>query len=319
MVFVTGATGFLGSYLCLYLSQKGYRIKASKRPDSKIPTILQNKDINIEWVDVDLMDFFDVKDHLEGCKAIFHCAAVVSFSEANKKSLWETNVNITSNIVNVALDLDGIHMVHVSSIAAVGDAKPGKQIDESCRWVYKKSDSNYSITKFEAEREVWRGIHEGLKAVIVNPFVILGYDERGQGSMGFIAQIKNGLSFYTSGKTGFVDVNDVAQTMISLYELQLSGERYIVSGVNYTYQTVLDTISIALNKKKPSIAVSKWFLTSLASIIQLFNKNHPLNTFTAKSAFHVSEYSTQKLLNVIPINFTSLETSIHNMVNKKIV
>lgn len=319
MVFVTGATGFLGSYLCLYLSQKGYKIKASKRSTSKIPTILKNLTDKIEWVDVDLLDFFDLKDALAGCDAIFHCAAIVSFKDDDKKLLWKNNVELTSNIVNVALELDNIHLIHVSSIAAVGEAKPGKLIDESCRWVYKKSDSDYSVTKFESEREVWRGIHEGLKAVIVNPSVILGYDEREQGTMAFVHQIKNGLKFYTAGKKGFVDVNDVAQCMITLFEKNITNERYIISAGNYTFKELLDTIANAMQVKAPSILVKKWVMKIVVSFIQLFNKNNPLNKHTVRSAYSVSEYNNAKILGVTPLNFIPLETSIRNMVNKKIL
>lgn len=317
MVFVTGATGFLGSYLCLYLSQKGYTIKASKRNTSKIPSILQH--IPIQWVDVDLLDFFALKDEIEGCEAIFHCAAKVSFKDSDKKSIWKNNVDVTSNIVNVALELDNIHLIHVSSIAAVGEAKPGKLIDESCRWVFKKGDSDYSITKFEAEREVWRGIHEGLKAVIVNPSVILGYDERELGTMGFIHQIKNGLKFYTTGVKGFVDVSDVAKCMVALHEQKIHSERFIITAGNYSFKELFETIALQLNKKAPSILVKKWMMKIAVNIIQLFNKNHPLNRHTIQSAYSISEYSNKKILDVVPINFITLETSIHNMVNKKIV
>jgi len=316
MVFVTGATGFLGSYVCLYLSQKGYTIKASKRKHSKIPSFLQN--LPIQWVDVDLLDFFALKDELEGCEAIFHCAAVVSFLDNDKKSMWQNNVDLTSNIVNVALDLGNIHLIHVSSIAAVGEAKPGKLIDENCRWVHKKSDSDYAITKFEAEREVWRGIHEGLKAVIVNPSVILGYDERNQGSMAFLDQVKNGLRFYTPGMNGFVDVNDVSKCMISLYEQGIHSERFVISAGNHSFKKLLDTIAHKMNTKAPSILVSKWMMKMAVMFIQLFNKKHPLNRHTLSAGFNKSEYSNKKILDVVPTNFIALETSIENMLNKKI-
>src|SRR5690606_18976116 len=125
----------------------------------------------------------------------FHCAAKVSLSANKKKSLWKNNVDITNNLVNAALEIEGIHFIHVSSIAAIGDAKPNELIDENCRWVYKKTSSDYSVSKFEAEREVWRGIHEGLNAVIVNPSIILGFDQKGRGAMSYIKQIQNGLKF----------------------------------------------------------------------------------------------------------------------------
>lgn len=318
MVFVTGATGFLGSYVCLYLVQKGHNIRASKRQNSKIPSFLQSYTSQIEWVDVDLLDFFALKDALQQCDAIFHCAALVSFKPEDKKLLWKTNVDITSNIVNVALDLGNIHLIHVSSIAAIGEAKPGKQINENCRWVFSKDESDYAITKFEAEREVWRGIYEGLNAVIVNPSIIFGYNENDKGTMAFIHQVKNGLRFYTSGKNGFVDVNDVAKCMIELFEQKISNERFIVSEGNYSFQSIFKTIADKLNKKAPSIFIEKWMMKIAIILIQTFNKNHTLNKHTLKSAYNISEYNNSKILAVVPFKFISIENSIENMLNKKI-
>lgn len=318
MVFVTGATGFLGSYLCLYLIEKGYQIKASKRASSKIPEVLTKHSSQIEWIDLDLLDFFAVKDAMLGCEAVFHCAAQVSLSANKKKSLWKNNVDVTSNVVNVALEIEGIHFIYVSSIAAIGDAKPNELIDENCRWVYKKTSSDYSVSKFEAEREVWRGIHEGLKAVIVNPSVILGYDYKGRGTMGLIKQVQKGLKFYTTGIVGYVDVNDVAQCMIKLYEQKIVGERFIVSGANHSFKEIFDIIAKSAGLKVPSFEAKPWMVNLMARVIQLINKNHPLNRFTAKSAFNISKYNNHKIIAATGISFRSIETSINNMLNKKL-
>jgi dihydroflavonol-4-reductase len=318
MVFVTGATGFLGSYVCLYLIEKGYKIKASKRANSTIPSFLQKHTKEIEWLNIDLLDFFEMKEALQDCDAIFHCAAMVSFYESDKKQLWKSNVDCTHNLVNVCLELPNIHFIHVSSIAAVGDAKPGALIDENCRWVHKKISSDYAITKFEAEREVWRGIHEGLNAVIVNPSVILGFDERELGSMKLIHQIKNGLKFYTSGSTGFVDVNDVANCMIMLFEQKISGQRFILNSENKTFKELFDLIALRLNKKAPHIYIKKSVLMFITRIVQLFNNKHVLNKYTVRSAYHKSYYSNQKITQALKLPFIPVEKSIDNMLNKKL-
>ncbi len=318
MVFVTGATGFLGSYLCLHLIEKGYKIKASKRAHSVIPSILVPHAQHIEWLDIDLFDFFEVEVAIENCEAIFHCAASVSFLDSDKNNLWKNNVELTHNLVNVALEKNGIHFIHVSSIAAVGDPKPNEAIDENCRWIHKQSSSQYSITKFEAEREVWRGIHEGLNAVIVNPSVILGYNEHSVGSMKLIEQVKKGMKFYTSGSTGFVDVNDVAFAMIYLYEQKISGQRYIINAENKSYKELFSIIAKKLNKAAPSTYINKKILFALSSLVRLFNKKHPLNKYTINTAYKKSNYSNNKFKQLINHPYIPVEKSIDNMLNKKI-
>lgn len=318
MVFVTGATGFLGSYLCLHLIEKGYKIKASKRAHSIIPSFLIPHAQQIEWIDIDLFDFFEVEDAIQNCDAIFHCAASVSFLESDKKMLWRNNVDLTHNLINVALEKKDIHFIHVSSIAAIGDPKPGEAMDENCRWVHKKNSSQYSITKFEAEREVWRGIHEGLNAVIVNPSVILGYNEQHVGSMKLIEQAKKGMKFYTSGSTGFVDVNDVAFAMIYLYEQKITGQRYILNAENKSYKELFSTLAQKLNMPLPSSNINKKILLALSSLMRLFNKKHPLNKYTINTAYKQSYYSNHKFKQLINHTFIPVEKSIDNMLNKKI-
>lgn len=319
MVFVTGATGFLGSYLCLYLCERGYQIKASKRAHSNIPEFLKQYQNQITWVEVDLLDFFELKDAMEGCDTLFHCAAIVSFREDKNKTLWKTNVDISNNIVNVCLELGNIYLIHFSSIAAIGDAKPNSLIDENCRWVYKNHSSDYSITKFEGERAVWRGIHEGLDALIINPSVILGFDSRGKGSMNLIKQVQNDLLFYADGATGFVDVNDVVKCTLELVDKKVVGERFIISNENLTFKTILEIIAKALNKKAPHIRIKPRLMKFAAFIIQLISSKHPLNKFTARAAVTKSEYSNAKLLKYINYGFMPIQTSIDNMVNKKLL
>ena len=140
MVFVTGATGFLGSYVCLYLIEKGYKIKASKRENSTIPSFLQKHTNEIEWLNVDLLDFFEMKEALQDCDAIFHCAAMVSFLQKHRETMMKINVEGTANVVNIALQCGVETLCHVSSIAALGRAKGDSRIDETSKWSESKAE-----------------------------------------------------------------------------------------------------------------------------------------------------------------------------------
>lgn len=320
MIFVTGATGFLGSKLCELLIDKGYAIKASKRENSIIPEKLKKYNSQIEWVNIDLLDYEDVYDAISNCKAIFHCAATVSFNPKHKQELWTSNVHITANLVNVALEFKDLYFMHVSSIAAIGNSKNDELIDENCRWIYTKNSSDYSVTKFEAEREVWRGITEGLKACIVNPSIILGYDELGRGSMKMVNMIKSGLKYYTTGTVGFVDVQDVANCMILLYEKKIIDERFILNSENLSYKQIFEIIAKALNVKAPNIAVGKSMLKLMAYAFKLLSiftgKSPKISLSTANTAYKKQEYSNKKISNLIGYEFMPVTKSIQILVSQ---
>lgn len=319
MIFVTGATGFLGSKICELLIEKGYTIKASKRENSLIPEKLKKYQNQINWVNIDLLDFEEVYEALSNCKAIFHCAAIVSFNPKHKQDLWNTNVHITANLVNVALELKDLYFMHVSSIAAIGNAKNNELIDENCRWIYTKNSSDYSVTKFEAEREVWRGMTEGLQACIVNPSIILGYDEHGKGSMKMVNMIKSGLKYYTTGTVGFVDVQDVANCMIMLYEEKITDERFIINSENLSYKQIFEIIAKTLNVKAPSIAVSKGMLKLMAysfKFLSIFTGKSPkISISTANTAYKKLEYSNKKIKDKIGYEFMPITKSIQVLVS----
>ena len=149
-------------------------------------------------------------------------------------------------------------LLHVSSIAAIGKKQKSPDVSEQNKWDRSHPNSNYGISKYLAEQEVWRGMAEGLNVVIVNPSVIIGSANWHTGPARLFKQVWNGLKFYTEGTTGFVDVRDVARFMIQLMESDINGERYILNGDNLTFKTVFTEIAQSIQKAPPSIKVNQF-------------------------------------------------------------
>ena len=105
---------------------------------------------------------------------VLHCAAIVSFSPYDIDLMRKVNIEGTANVMNVALDAGVKRVGYVSSIAALGNNQNDTIINESCEFKFTKDVSNYSVTKYLAEQEVWRASAEGMEVVIINPSVILG-------------------------------------------------------------------------------------------------------------------------------------------------
>lgn len=312
MILITGATGFLGAELTQQLTSQGLRVRALKRETGKIPDLLKGN-TNIEWFEADINDLATLEEAFEGVDQVYHCAAVVSFDPKDKARMIHVNIEGTSNVVNLCVE-NAARLVHVSSVAALGEPKKGAEITEDDYWEYSPHVHTYAISKYESEMEVWRGISEGLNAVIVNPSVIIGANAGHQGSGALFKLVQDGLSFYTNGSTGLVDVSDVARSMILLMNSEQQAERFTISAANLSYKELFTTIARGFGMKAPTREAKPWMLGiawRAASIASLFTgRSFGLTSDTAKSSTSYSYYSNSKIKNTIGIAFKPLEQSI---------
>ena len=320
MILVTGASGFLGRHLVRYLSASGLQVRAlfHNHPPDKQLTALPG----VEWMYCDLLDIFDVEEAMQGISEIYHCAAIVSYDPAWRDKMLHFNPESTANIINHALGQGIRKMVYVSSIAAIGRSGiAGKELTEEEEWGESNYNSAYGISKYLAETEVWRGIGEGLNAVIINPGILLGDCEDRDPPAQLLKLAGSGFPFYTSGITAWADVSDVVAVMFRLMNSEVEAERFIISCGNYSYREIVSAMALAKNKKPPHRQAGP-FLAGLAwrwhKLKSSFTGKAPLITReTAQNAVQVSFYNNEKLNKIFP-NFTykpvkqSIEAMITN-------
>lgn len=326
MILVTGGTGFLGSHLIPELLLKGEEVRVLIREGTDNRRIMKiwkyyypNAEElfdRAEWFRGDVINKVSVSEAMEGIDKVYHCAAYISFEPSKKSEMYLANVIGTRNIVDSCLHHNIKKLVHVSSIAAIGPGSEGEMLTEENRWLVNPKAS-YSLTKTMAEQEVWRGICEGLQAVIVNPSLILGAGVHGQSSTAIFESIQRGMKFYTNGINGYVDVKDVVRAMILLMGHEVSGERFILNAVNMSYREIFTKIALAMNMKPPTWYASP-FLTSLAwkagYIYSKLTGNPPVITKeSARSAHKIQQYSSEKLIKLTGFTYTDLDESIMNI------
>jgi len=251
---------------------------------------------------------------MQNVKQVYHCAAIVSFNPKEKVLLQQLNIEGTKNIVNACINANVEKLIHVSSVATLNKKASGL-ITEKTNTEIDDAISEYGKTKYLSEMEVWRGIGEGLNAVIVNPSIILGAGNWNSGSTGIFKSAFDEFPWYTNGSNGFVDVDDVVKAMVLLMNSSVTNERFILSGWNLTYKYVFDKIANAFNKKKshkkvsPFLAAIVWRMEKLKSMIT--GSNPLLTKETAASAQAKVEYDNSKLLNQFPeFSYSSFEKSI---------
>lgn len=313
MILVTGATGFLGSVLTRQLLEQGLQVRAIKRENSLIPDFLQDQP-KLEWLNGDILDIFSLEDALEGVEKVYHTAAVISFHPADKQQMMAVNVEGTANLVNLCLQAGNIRLVHASSISALGEAKNSQLVTETDIWDAANKPSAYSLSKNLSEMEVWRGMAEGLDAVIVNPSVILGKESGWKGSGSLFHVVKKGMSFYPGGSLGLVGVNDVAAAMRMLMDSNISGERFILNAENWSYRDLFTEIALNFGLKAPEKQLKDWQLRLAGTVAEwltkLSGKPLGLTRSTARSAVKRTGFSNEKISKTIAIQFTPIRQII---------
>ncbi len=326
MILVTGATGNLGSHLLYHLLQENEKVVALYRNEKKKQNVLEifgyyseNPEKMFEkiaWRKADLTDVLSLENAFEGITSVFHCAAIVGFKNRKYEQYRLNNIVGTTNIVNLAIDFNVKKLVYVSSIAALGVNKEGLTTEEH----HINPDnvtSFYSKSKYYAELEVWRGMQEGLNAVIINPSVILApYSFSGFTEKIIKFVIRKGIKYYTCGKKGYVDVNDVAKIAIDLMKSDISGERFILNSQNLSFKSVFDLINRKIGKPYSEKKIKKSTLIALKHILNVFTFGKSLlNNQLIFYAVNDELYSSEKLKNAIDVNFKTVRESIDYIVD----
>ncbi|HMS52702.1 MAG: NAD-dependent epimerase/dehydratase family protein [Sphingobacteriales bacterium] len=323
MIFVTGGTGLIGANLLALLNAQpnSLPIVALARDPKKVPGHLLQLS-NVKWVEGDILDTECLFNAMRGAKQVYHVGAFVSLARRDRPQMFQINVTGTANVVNAALENGVERMLHVSSIAALGIPKDGNQITEAFDGDLERP-TWYAHTKLQGELEVWRGIAEGLNAVIVNPCMVLGSNgsDFDRSSPLLFRQTWEGVPFYPKGGTGFIDVRDVANLMLLLMQSTIVGERYILSAENLSYRHILSLIAQVYGKKPsnrpltPLLEQLAWraegiksFLTGRAptltrETLATTSKNRPCDNSKIKAAFPA-------------FNFTPINETIERVCNE---
>ena len=324
MILVTGGTGLVGSHLLYKLTQTQDKVRALYRNEEKLSAVkhvfsyftdnIDPQFSKIEWVKGDILDIPLLEKHFHTITRVYHCAALVSFAPNEYLNLRKTNIEGTANIVNLCISNKIEKLCYVSSIAAIGEEKPGLRITEESPWNSEANHSVYAITKYGAEMEVWRGTQEGLNSVVVNPGIILGGGFWRTGSGSLFKKVYKGMNYFALGKTGYVDIQDVINIMIKLMESGIINERFIIVSENWSFKEFTQQVATELKVKIPSKEIKSWQLNIAWRLDWLrsvfMNKRRRITKQTANSIQLESLYSNSKILDTLDYEFKSINSSV---------
>ena len=329
MILVTGGTGLVGSHLLVNLIERGEKVRAIYRSQHRLEAVkdifklyVENPDSiydQIEWVTADVNDLPSLEVAFKGISQVYHSAAYISFDPKHFYKLKKVNIKGTANMVNVSLAHGIDKFCFVSSIAALGETTDGSLINEEIFWDPEAENNVYAMSKYGAEMEVWRGTQEGLKAVIVNPAVIVGTGARGSGSGSFIRMASKGSKYYTPGGLAIVDVRDVVDAMIGLMQSDISNQQYILAGKNMLQREFFEKTAKRFGVAPPLKAISK-SKVNIARVFdwlssKLFGTRRRLFKAMVKSLFTINYYDGSKIERAINFKYRTLEETLDWAVN----
>jgi nucleoside-diphosphate-sugar epimerase len=323
MNFITGATGMLGAHLIGELLKRAMPVVAGCRSIESTEESLallrfmgfsEEQIQSIQWRICDVLDTDALIRAFDGCSTVYHTAAIVSYHSKDRAIMYETNVQGTANVVNVALSLGGIKIIHVSSIASLGKSNLGQTLNENTEWKNSAFNTHYGITKHLSDLEIWRGVQEGIEALIVHPGFIIGAGSFERSSPSVFKKIKEGLAYYPPGGTGFISAKDCAFAMVELAHSKARNEAFVLVTRSESMEWLFQHVAAALGCPAPNKLASP-MLMQIARIAEwlkelLSGKKALITRETVKNASIQFYYDNQKLMSAIPNRTWDLEPEI---------
>ena len=310
---ITGCNGLVGSHVARLILEEGGQVRAIRRKNSDLSLVADIQD-QIEWYKTDILDVLGLFEAVEGIDYVVHVAAMISFSPKQKSAMHKVNVEGTANVVNACLAKGVKKLAYVSSVGAIGRPLKKTHLDESQKWEKSPLNSEYGLSKYLGEQEVFRGIAEGLDAVIVNPSLILGQGDWQKSSTQLFKYVWDEKKFYPKGIINYIDVRDVADAIFKLIHSEKTAERFILSAGNVPYAEFLHLVAKQFNKEikyrlvQPWMGAIAWRMEKLKS--WLTGKEPLLTKETVRSSSSITTFDGHKIEQEIDFKYRSLSESI---------
>lgn len=310
-VLVTGGTGFIGANLAARLVSRGCNVRILRRQNSDLRAI---DGIDVEHRIGDVRDRRAVESAMKGCDTVFHTTAIVRARRSGNREQQEVNVLGTRTVVEACLATGVEKLVHTSSVAAVGYPEPGQLATEETEYNWSAA-SGYKLSKHLAEKEVYAGIAQGLKAIIVNPSVVLGERDINIHGGQLVLESKRGrIPFYISGGMNIVYVGDVVDGHIAAAQRGRVGERYILSGENLTHKEIFERTARLIGARPPMarlpLSLFKAGVKTIELMSALLGKDPWISSDLARVAGMYNWFSCEKAKRELGYSVTPFDQTI---------
>jgi dihydroflavonol-4-reductase len=253
-VFLTGATGFVGSHVARAFAAQGARLHLLVRSTSRLDNL---EGLSAETVIGDLRQPDSFRSALSYCEVLVHVAADYRLWVRDPQAMYAANVDGTRNLLALAREVGVRRVVYTSSVATMGFREDGTIVDENTPVSLDDMIGHYKRSKYLAEQEAIAATRDGQQVIVLNPTTPIGANDIKPTPTGQIIVdfLNRKFPAYVDTGLNLVDVGEVARMHVTALERGEPGERYILGGENLSLKQILDKMSAITGIPSPTIEV----------------------------------------------------------------
>jgi dihydroflavonol-4-reductase len=252
-LFLTGATGFVGSHVVRLAAAQGAELRLLARKTSNTSNLPSGADVVIG----DLREPAGFASALTGCDALIHVAADYRLWVPEPAEMYKSNVEGTRELLRLAREAGVRRVVYTSSVATMGFKADGTIVDEETPVTEADMIGHYKRSKWQAEQVALEAARAGQNVIVLNPTTPIGAMDAKPTPTGRIVVdfLKRKFPAYVDTGLNLVDVEEIARMHLAALERGRVGERYILGGENLTLKEILDRLSAMTGLPSPTTKV----------------------------------------------------------------
>ena len=252
-LFITGATGFVGSHVARMAAQQGAELRLLARKTSNTANLPPSAEVVVG----DLREPAGFATALRGCDALIHVAADYRLWVPDPAEMYKANVDGTRELLQLAREAGVPRVVYTSSVATMGFKTDGTVVDEATPVSEADMIGHYKRSKWMAEQVALQAARAGQNVMVLNPTTPIGAMDTKPTPTGRIVVdfLKGNFPAYTETGLNLVDVEEIARMHLVALERGRVGERYILGGENLTLKQILDRLAAITGLPSPTMKV----------------------------------------------------------------
>lgn len=244
ILFLTGATGFVGSHIAQLAAAQGAKLRLLARPTSRTQHLPKAAEVVLG----DLRDPAAFASALKGVDAVLHVAADYRLWVPDPADMYKANVDGTRALLRLAHEAGVPRFVYTSSVATMGFKKDGTVVDETSAVSEADMIGHYKRSKWLGEQEALAAAQAGQQVIVLNPTTPIGAMDTKPTPTGRIVVdfLNRNFPAYMDTGLNLVDVREIARIHLEAITrgkpARTLADRYILGGENLTLKQILDTL-----------------------------------------------------------------------------
>ncbi|MEG0925152.1 NAD-dependent epimerase/dehydratase family protein [Chryseobacterium sp.] len=312
-VFVTGATGLLGTNVIIKLLKDGYTVIALVRKKSNY---VGKENENLKLVEADLSS--DLSMFLRKADCVIHIAAETRQDLLSYDAYRKVNYEITASLMIQAQACGVRKLIFISSANTLGYGDEKQLGNEEKQQKYPFTKILYAQSKLEAENFLLEN-SKNMDVIILNPtFMIGAYDTKPSSGKLIFWAWKKKVVLYPKGGKNFVHVEDVANGVVAAIDKGNHGERYLLAGENLSYRDFFKKINRITDQNPVMLPIPNKVLNVLGRIgdcLRMLKIKTGISTSNMKALQICNYYSSQKSVEKLGIQYRAIDNAIEDAIH----